>query len=315
MLLDLLVDENQEISLRFINLFSKVNFVHVDAGRPVEAQVSHIEERLGVPSIQSMLVYSKEYYVLGTVLSRRYANSAKIHEGPLQLADMTLLPDHLSRLPSRKERNRVLFLAPHCDEAYLAAVLLHKLIDDEVFVCSFTFPKGKKNRIRRAYRILGLKKDDYLLGSLELNKLFKAKEVIRETIRELVAEFRPSVVFSVSAKEANFDHMAVAQIAREVILDETKADLIYGYVIQSRNKNPQIFPLFSKSTQETILQAFGRQGLGEVFKKYVPFLKHYMQTYSESLLRMIGERKLPNVYSLPFEAERISNYSIPNLAN
>ena len=122
MILDLLVDENQEISVDFAKLFSKVNFVHVDPERPLEAQVSQIEERLGEPSIQSMLVYSEKYRVLGTVLSRRYVNAAEIHEGPLRLADMTLLPEHVSSLPNKTGKNRVLFLAPHFDEAYLAAI-------------------------------------------------------------------------------------------------------------------------------------------------------------------------------------------------
>jgi len=314
-LLDLLVEENEVIPTRFTKLFSRGNFVHVDPERSVEAQVSQIEERLGEPSIQSILIYSKEYNTLGTVLSRRYVNAAKIHDGPLKLADMILLPDHLSSLPSKTMRNRVLFLAPHCDEAYLAAILLHKLIGDDVFLYSFTHPKEEKNRIRRAYRILGMKKDHYFLDSLQVNKLFKEKEAIKETIRGLLDEFKPTVVFSVSPKGANFDHMAVAQVATEVVLNESTADLINGYVIQSRNKNPQIFPLFSKTIHRTVLQAFGKQGLGKMFEKYLPFLKHYTQTYSEPLLRMIGDKRLSDVYSLPLEAERISKYRIPNLLN
>ena len=315
MILDLLADENQEMSSSFTKLFSKVTFLHVEPERPVEAQVSEIEDRLGEPSIQSMLVYSKKYRMLGTVLSRRYMNAAKIQEGPLRLADMTLSPDHLSSLPNKKERNRVLLLAPHCDEAYIAATLLHKLLGDDVFLYSFTFDKEEKNRIRRAYRTLGLKKDDYFLGSLQINKLFKEKETLREITRGLLDDFKPTVVLSVFPEGANFDHMAVAQVAREVVLNESKADLMHGYVIQSRNKNPQIFPLFSKSVYRTILQAFGKEGLGRMFEKYLPFLKHYMQTYSEPLLRMIGDERLSDVYSLPLEAERISKYRIPNLLN
>lgn len=315
MILDLLVDENLKLSSRFTKLFSKVNFVDVDPELPVEAQVSEIEERLGEPSLQSMLIYSKKHRMLGTILSRRYVNAAKIHEGPLKLVDITLLPDHISDLPNKTQRNRVLFLAPHFDEAYLAAILLHKLIGDDVFLYSFTYPKEEKSRIRRAYRILGLKNDDYFLGSLQVNQLFKEKEAIKEILRGLFDDFTPTVVLSVFPKGANFDHMAVAQVAREVVLNESKADLIHGYVIQSRNKNPVIFPLFSKPIYKTILQAFGKQGLGTVFEKYLPFLKHYMQTYSEPLLRMIGDKRLSNVYSLPLEAEKISKYRIPNLSN
>jgi hypothetical protein len=313
MILDLLVDENQEISMGFTKLFSKVNSVHVNPERRLEAQVSQIEEKLGAPPIQSMLVYSEKYRTLGTVLSRRYVNAAKIHEGPLKLADMTLLLEHLSNLPKKTEKNRVLFLAPHFDEAYLAAILLHKLIGDDVFLYSFTYPREEKNRIKRAYRILGLKKDDYSLGSLKVNELFEEKKAIKETIRMLLDDFKPTVVFSVFPKGANFDHTAVAQVAKEVVLNESDADLIYGYVIQSRNKNPQLFPLFSKATYGTILQAFGKQGLGKMFEKYLPFLKHYMETYSEPLLRMIGDKRLSDVYSLPLEADRISKYKIPNI--
>ena len=315
MILDLLVDENQEISMGFTKLFSKVNFVHVDPKRPLEAQVSQIEERLGEPSLQSMLIYSNKHGVLGTVLSRRYVNAARIHEGSLRLSDITLSPDHLSILPNETEKNRVLFLAPHFDEAYLAAVLLHKLIGDDVFLYSFTYPKEEENRIRQAYRILGLKKDDYFLDSLKVNGLFEEKGAMKEIMRRLLDKFKPTVVFSVFPKGANFDHMAVAQVVKEVILNESTADLIYGYVIQSRNENPQLFPLFSKTIYGTILQAFGKQGLGKMFKKYLPFLKHYMETYSEPLLRMVGDKRLSDVYSLPLEADRISKYRIPNILN
>jgi hypothetical protein len=314
-ILDILVDKNQEISVGFAKLFSKVNLVHVDPECPLEAQVSQIEERLGDLPIQSMLIYPDKYGALGTVLSRRYVNAAKINKGPLKLADITLLPDHLSNLPKKIEKNRVLFLAPHFDEAYLAAILLQKLIGDDVFLYSFTYPREEKKSIMRAYRILGLKKDDYVLGSLKVNKLFKEKKIIKETIRGLLDDFKPTVIFSVFPKGASFDHMAVAQVAKKVVLNESTADLIYGYVIQSRNKNPQIFPLFSKTIYATILQAFGKQGLGKMFQKYLPFLKHYMGTHSEPLLRMIGEKRLSDVYSLPLEAERISKYRIPNILN
>jgi len=312
MILDLLVNYKQKRLPRFTKLFSKVNLVQVDAKSPMEAQVSEIEKSLDQPSLQTMLIYPEKYCPLGTVLSRKYVNAAKISEGPLKLADITLSPIHLSNLPNETLRNRVLFLAPHCDEAYLSAVLLHQLIGDEVFVYSFTHFKGERSRIKRAYEILGLKKDQYFLDSLRMNRLFKEKQSIKEIIRQLLTGFKPTTVFSVFPKGANFDHTAVAQVAREVILNESKADLIYGYVIQSRKTNPIIFPIFSQQEYKTILQAFGKQGLGKLFAKYLPFLKQYMQTYSEPLLRMIGEKKLSDIYSLPLEAERIHNYRIPN---
>jgi hypothetical protein len=78
MILDFLTDENQEISADFARQFSKVNRVKVNPKRPAEAQVSQIEDELGKPSIQKMLVYSKKYSALGTILSRRYVNAAKI---------------------------------------------------------------------------------------------------------------------------------------------------------------------------------------------------------------------------------------------
>lgn len=310
MILDLLIDKDQEVT--FTKLFSKVNYVHVPPEHPVEAQVSEIEERLGEPSIKSILIYSRRHNKLGRILSRRYANSAQIHEGPLRLADEHLLPDHLSSLPDKKERNRVLFLVPHCDEPYLAAVLLHKLIGDHVFVCSFTFGfEEAKKKVKRAYQTLGLRKDEYFLGSLQENYLFKGMEAIKEITRTLLGEFKPTVVYSVSPNDAHFDHMVAAQVAREVVLNESKADLMYGYTIVSRNTNPVIFPLFNNSIYETILQAFGKQGFGKIFEKYLPFLKQYMQTHSGPILRMIGSKKLSNVYSLPLESERISNYRIP----
>lgn len=312
MMLDLLVDKDKEVT--FTKLFSKVNYVHVTSERSVEAQVSEIEERLGETSLQRMLIYSRRHNELGRVLSRRYANSAQIHEGPLKLGDENLLPDHLSSLPHKKESNRILFLAPHCDEPYLAAVLLHKLIGDHVFVYSFTFGfEEEKKNVIQAYQTLGLRKDEYSLGSLQENHLFKEMEATKEIIRNLLGEFKPTVVYSVSPKDAHFDHMAIAQVAREIVLNETKADLIYGYTIVSRDTNPIIFPLFSNSIYETILQAFGKHGFGKIFEKYLPFLKQYMQTHSGPILRMIGSEKLSKVYSLPLESERISNYRIPFL--
>ena len=45
MMLDLLVDKNQEISMGFTKLFSKVNFIHVDPEHHLETQVSQIAHR------------------------------------------------------------------------------------------------------------------------------------------------------------------------------------------------------------------------------------------------------------------------------
>jgi len=313
MILDLLADENQEISADFVRQFSKMNRVIVDPERPAEAQVSQIEDELGKPSIQKMLVYSKKYSALGTVLSRRYVNAAKISMGPLKLADTTLSPDHISCLPNKNRRNRVLFLAPHCDEEYLAAVLPHKLIGDEVFLHAFTFRKEREDRIKRAYSMLGLTKDDYSLGSLEGGNLFRAKKTIETTVKNLFDQFNPTVVFSVFPKGANFDHVTLAQVVKEVILNHSEADLIYGYVIQSRNTNPTIFPLLSEPVNRKILRAFGKHGFGKIFEKYLPFLRHYMQTLSEPLFRLTIEPSLGKFCSLPLEAERITNYRIPNL--
>jgi len=315
MILDLLADHKNELSSSFVGLFSRTNLLQIYPDQPMEVQVSEIEERLGKPSIQHMLIYSKKYLKLGTVLSRRYLNSARIQKGPLRLKDVVLLPDHLSSLPTMTKQNRVLFLAPHCDEAYLAGILLHRAIGDEVFLYSFTRPQATKKSIEKAYRILGLEKDNYFLSSLQANRLFTQKNIIRETIRHLLQEFDPTVVLSVFPKGANFDHMAVADATREVVLSESKADLLYGYVIQSRNKTPIIFPLFPKSVHRTILRAFGKNGLGKVFENYLPFLEHYIKTYSEPLLRMIGDKRLSHAYSLPLEGERITNYRIPNLLN
>jgi len=311
MILDLLADDYQDTS-QLTKLFSKVNLVNVDPKRPREAQIADIEKTLGEPTIQSMLIYPKKYHTLGTVLSRNYLNAAKIDDGPLSLADVTLSPDHLSNLPNKEERNRVLFLAPHCDEPYLAAILLHKLMGDAAFLYSFTSPKGENNRIRQAYQILGLKKDDYSLDSLPENSLFTKKETIKAIIRSLLHDFKPTAVISACPKDAHSDHMAIAQAAREVVLNESTADLLYGYAIMSRNRSPVVFPLFPKSVRRTILRAYGKQGFNKLFTKYLPFLKYYMQTYSEPLFRMIGEKKLSAVYSLPLEAERISKYRIPN---
>lgn len=312
MILDLVVDKEGEVN--FDKLFVKVNHVNASPEHSVETQVAKIEEKLGDPSIKRMLIYSKRHSILGRVLSRRYVNSAQIHEGPLRLADEKLLPDQLSILPDQKQRNRVLFLAPHCDEPYLAAALLHKLIGDQVFVHSLTFNfEGMKRNVIRAYQTLGLEKDEYSLGSLNENYLLKEMEDIKEIIRNLLHDFKPTVVYSVPPNDAHLDHMAAAQATREVILNESEADLIYGYTIASRNINPIIFPLFNKSIYQTILQAFGKQGFDKIFVKFFPFLKQYLQTHSGPILRLIGSKKLSNVYSLPLESERLSNYKIPFL--
>jgi hypothetical protein len=310
MILDLLVEENQKTSTDFAKHFSKINLIELNPKLPLQAQVSRIEDELGEPSNQKMLVYSKRYSALGIVLSRRYVNAARLDEGPLKIANTTLLPNHISNFPNKKRRNRVLFLAPHCDEAYLAAILPHKMIGDEVFLHAFTHPKEQKERIERAYGLLDLSKDDYSLGTLKVNNLFRAKKTIRTTLESLLIQFDPTVVFSVFPKGANFDHIALSQVAKSVIINKSKADLIYGYVIQSRNTNPTIFPILSERINRKILRAFGQQGFGDIFKDYLPFLRHYMQTLSEPLFRMARTGK---IWSLPFEAERIANYRIPNL--
>ena len=314
MILDLLIDEDQEIPADFSNKFSKINFVEVNPKRPPEAQVSEIEDELGKPSIQKMLIYSKKYNDVGTILSRRYINSAKLSMGPLKLGDTALLPDHISRIPNtKKSQNRILFLAPHCDEAYIAAILPHKLIGDKVFLHTFTFPEKEKDRIKRAYSIVGLEKDDYSLGTLGVNNLFRAKKTIRKTLESLLNRFNPTVVFSVFPKGASFDHIAVAQVVKDVIMTQSKADLIYGYVLQSRKTNPTIFPILSDPICEKISDAFGKDGFGKIFENYMAYLKYYMQTLSEPLFRMAGKPGIDKFGSLPLEAERIANYRIPDL--
>jgi LmbE family N-acetylglucosaminyl deacetylase len=132
-------------------------------------------------------------------------------------------------------------------------------------------------------------------------------------LKNLLNQYNPTVVFSVFPRRASFDHIALAQAAKEVTINQSEADLTYGYVIQSRNISPTIFPLLSEPVNKKILQAFGKQGFGKIFEKYLPFLKHYMQTLSEPLFRMTNEPRLGNFCSLPLEAERITNYRIPNL--
>lgn len=313
MILDLLIDENQEIPTDFSKQFSKINLVEVNPKRPLEAQVSEIEDELGKPSIQKILIYSKKYDALGTILSRRYINSAKLSMGPLKIGYTALSPDHISKIPNKKRQNRILFVAPHCDEAYIAAILPHKLMGDKVFLHTFTFPEKERDRIEHAYKMLGLEKDDYSLGTLSVNNLFREKKTIRETLENLLSRFNPSVVFSVFPKGASFDHIAVAQVVKDVIMTRSKADLIYGYVIQSRKPNPIIFPLLSEPICEKLLRAFGKDGFGEIFENYMVYLKHYMQTLSEPLFRMAGKPGIGSFGSVPLEAERITNYRIPNL--
>lgn len=77
--LDLLADEEQEISPKLLDLFQNVNRIEADPDRPIEDQVSEIEETLGYPPIEKMLIYSGKYETLGLVLSRRYLNAAPLH--------------------------------------------------------------------------------------------------------------------------------------------------------------------------------------------------------------------------------------------
>ncbi|TRO52900.1 hypothetical protein E2P61_02650 [Candidatus Bathyarchaeota archaeon] len=313
MILDLLINQDQEIPADFSKQFSKINLIKINPKSPLETQVSKIEEVLGKPTIEKMLIYSKKYNSLGTILSRRYINSAKLSTGPLKLGNTALSPDHVSKIPSKKRRNRILFLAPHFDEAYIGAILPHKVIGDRVFLQTFTFPEKERHRIERAYSILGLEKDDYSLGALCVNNLFRAKKTIRTTLENLLDQFNPTVVFSVFPKGANFDHIAVAQVAKDIVMTQSKADLIYGYVLQSRKINPIIFPIFSEPICEKILDAFGRNGFGKIFETYMLYLKHYMQTLSEPLFRMASKPGIDRFGSFPLEAERIANYRIPNL--
>ena len=311
LILDLVVGEERDLPGAFVEKFSKVNYALVDDRFPVESQVSRIEGELGAPDLDRMLVFSDRFRSLGTVLSRRYVNAAEIGVGPLKIGGACLSPVHLSLLPDNGKPNRVLFLAPHADEAYLAAVLPHRLAGDKVFLHSFT-PMEDMDEVRRGYGLLGLSEDDFNVGSLRVNSLHLEKSKIGETILRLVDEFNPDVVFSVSPDTANFDHIAVSQVVREVVLKQTGIDVIYGHVIQSRNRKPVIYLLLSGSVARRIFRAFGKRGFGEVFTRYLAYLKNEMQTFSEPLIRMIGEGKLQNVYSLPIEAERIENYRIPS---
>lgn len=313
MILDFLTgDEVSKPSRKFMQLFSSVNPIYVNPKRPVEEQVSYIEDQMGEPSLDRMFVYFPKHKLLGIVLSRRYPNAAMLDRGPLKLGDTYVSPNHIGKLPRRSKPSRILFLAPHFDEAYLGMATLHKQFGDQVFIHSFTSSTDVKRRIKVAYRLLGLEADEYSFGSLPLNRLFKHKKQIKETIREFLTDLRPTAVLSVFPKGSSFDHIAIAKSAREVVLKESSADLIYGYVIQSRHRNPTFFPLFPKSLYETILTAYGKKGMGKFFEKYMPFLKVYMQTYSEPILRMIGERKLSNVYSFPLQPARASTYRIPH---
>jgi hypothetical protein len=309
--LDLVVSEKCELPAAFVGIFSKICYAYVDERRQEEAQVSQIEEALGTPSVDCMLVYSEKYNGLGKVLSRRYVNAAEIGNGCLKIGDLSLLPVHLSFLPNGKEHNRILFLAPHSDEAYLAAVLLHRLRGDQVFVHSFA-PMNEMDEVKRGYSMLGLGENDYEIGSLEVNHLFAQKHTIEEIVLRLLDEFKPNVVFSVHLDTANFDHIAVAQVVKKAVLSKTGIDLIYGHVIQSRNRKPVVFPIFTKEVAQKIFRAFGSNGFGKVFSKYLAYLKLEMQTFSEPLMRMIGDGRLQNIYSLPIEAERMENYRIPS---
>jgi hypothetical protein len=293
------------------HLFAKVNLFEVDKTRPMEEQVGELDGLMDESSFDKILVYPRKLKSLGVVLSRWQINSIMQSSGPLKLGKFDFSIDHISKLPGEQKRREVLVVLPHPDEEYLGIIALHKIIGDSVTLYSFTSTEKGKHVVERAYETLGLTKNEYIIDTFKFNQLFRYKENMKRTIRELLSELRPDTVISIYPLSSNFDHITVAQCVDPIVLGETSANLIYGYTIQSRPINPSMFPIYTKNVYDRILDTFGRRGFAESFKRYMPFLKRYLQHFSEPIWRLLGEKKLENVFTVPLQPRRLTDYLLP----
>lgn len=137
-------------------------------------------------------------------------------------------------------RMKVLFLAPHGDEAHIAAsgtiVRLQKESDVDVFVMAFSsadksLPKGWKEEsvyqeLRDACAEVHLPKDHLILHAFETRMFPEKRQDILQALVDWGKTNPPDVVFAPSPGDVHQDH---ATVAMEAIRAFRKSSSVYGY--------------------------------------------------------------------------------------
>ena len=135
---------------------------------------------------------------------------------------------------------KVLFLAPHGDEAHIAAsgtmVRLQKESDADVFVMAFSsadkslpkgFPPGSVyEELRRASAETNVPKDHLDLRAFETRMFPEKRQEILQALVTWGKANRPDVVFAPSPIDVHQDH---ATVAKEALRAFRRSSSIYGY--------------------------------------------------------------------------------------
>ena len=135
---------------------------------------------------------------------------------------------------------KVIFLAPHGDEAHISAsgtmIRLQKESDAEVFVMAFSsadksLPKGFREgsvylELRAACADVYVPKDHIILHTFETRAFPEKRQEILQTLIDWGKGNRPDAVFAPSPEDIHQDH---ATVATEALRAFRKSSSIYGY--------------------------------------------------------------------------------------
>ena len=135
---------------------------------------------------------------------------------------------------------KVLFLAPHGDEAHIGAagtiVRLQKESDADVYVMAFSsadksLPKGFREEsvykeLRDACAETRIPKDHLILNGFETRLFPEKRQEILQTLVDWGKTNRPDVVFAPSPGDVHQDH---ATVAMEALRAFRKSSSVYGY--------------------------------------------------------------------------------------
>ena len=116
---------------------------------------------------------------------------------------------------------RVLFLGAHPDDIEIGCGALIAHIAGQTDVLCVTLSDNKKNpdlqhvadEHRRSMAVLGLKKDQVIVGSFETRNFVRDRQEILEYLYQLNHDHRPDLVFAHSPADIHQDHGVVTQEA------------------------------------------------------------------------------------------------------
>ncbi|RLG38202.1 MAG: PIG-L family deacetylase [Candidatus Alkanophagales archaeon] len=133
---------------------------------------------------------------------------------------------------------RILVLSPHTDDGELGCGgSLAKFIEGggEVFYvalssCEKSVPEGfpediLKKEVKKATKILGIKRENLLLFEYEVREFPRLRQEILDTLIEIRAEIKPDVVFTPSSYDTHQDH----KVTRDETLRAFKKCTVLGY--------------------------------------------------------------------------------------